>query len=355
MKRLILIVSVLALGGLATMAMAGDYHTGKLLVCSDCHVAHYSQAHGYSVGGTSVPMGGAGPYDNLLRNEPNELCLTCHDNNSIAPDVLGDNTGNTAGSLRQAGALNATGHGFGDAGYDQINGHTLWSTDVAPGGTFTNAVGLECINCHSQHGSATQYRNLLNRGIFGGPPSGTGTKSLTYAITTNDLTKDVFERNRNGYIESDIDFNEPTTTKSAYGAWCSACHTNFHGSGGAANMGGASGGFVLTNVSWKRHPTADVNIGGAKTDSMTFVSSLAQYASRGNKVKVMDSQGLWTGVPTDNTVSPSCFSCHKGHGNKNAFGLIFMSGTGTRSEQGDDGDGPSTLRSMCRQCHSQGA
>ena len=79
MKRLILLFAGLALGGLAAVAIAGDYHTGLQLVCSDCHVAHYSQQHGYNVGGTYAQMGGAGPHDDLLRNEPNDLCLTCHD------------------------------------------------------------------------------------------------------------------------------------------------------------------------------------------------------------------------------------------------------------------------------------
>jgi hypothetical protein len=114
-------------------------------------------------------------------------------------------------------------------------------------------------------------------------------------------------------------------------------------------MGGQAGGqgSAANAAPWKRHPVADVNIG---TPGATFISSLARYASLTNKVKVMDSQGLWTGTGTDNTLTPSCMSCHKGHGDKNAFGLIFMSGTGTRSEEGDGG----VYKDLCRQCHSQG-
>ncbi len=40
---------------------------------------------------------------------------------------------------------------------------------------------------------------------------------------------------------------------------------------------------------------------------------------------------------TDTELTPSCMSCHKSHGNQNAFGLIYMVGTGTVTEQGDDG------------------
>jgi hypothetical protein len=105
-----------------------------------------------------------------------------------------------------------------------------------------------------------------------------------------------------------------------------------------------------------------VNVGGAVTDSMTHVSSLAQYRAYyvkgdGHYPKVMDSQGLWTGAYNattrtgNNTLTPSCFSCHKGHGNKSAFGLIFMGGTAAPSEEGDGGD----YRLMCRGCHRQGA
>lgn len=348
MKRLILVLAISSLGGLATVAMAGEYHSGTSLICSDCHVAHYSQSHGYTSGGIVVPLGTAGPYEDLLRNDPNNLCLTCHDNQSFAPDVFGAN-GGIAGN-REAGGLNAVpADRANDVGYDEIDGHTLWSTATAPGGTFAGTApeGLECISCHAQHGQdPEQYRNLKTSTSTSNMFYG---KTLTYAVGTNDQTKDVFVRNITKYKESDVDFNEPDVTKSAYGAWCASCHVNFHGSGGDANMGGQSGGYTSTSpVPWVRHPTADVNIG--HTGSPTYVSSLTQFNSHTNRVKVMDSQGLWDGTTADNTVTPSCFSCHKAHGNQNGFGLIFMSGTGTRTEQGDGG----VYKDLCRQCHVQG-
>jgi len=344
MKRLTLALVVLALGGLAAVAMAGDFHAGTTLICSDCHIMHYSQSHGYTTTGTVFPpLGPAGPYADLLRDEVNDLCLACHDNQSWAPDVFG---ANITGNNRLAGGLNAIStHRANDAGYDNIDGHTLWSTATPPGsgGAYVpGAEGLECTNCHAQHGSTTQYRNLLTRGIFSGD-------TLNYAITTNDLTKDVYERSAASYAEADVDYNEPFTNRSRYAKWCGACHTNFHGSGGDANMGGASGGTGSSNAyPWKRHPVADVNIGQA---GVTHISSLARFTSLTNRVKVMDSQGLWNGTTADNTVTPSCFSCHKSHGNKNGFGLIFMKGTGTVTEEGDGG----VLKDLCRQCHSQGA
>jgi doubled CXXCH motif protein len=344
MKRLVIVAALGALCVFATAAVAGDYHNGTSLICSDCHVMHASQSHALTSGGFFVPVGVNGPYEGLLRNDVNDLCLTCHDNSSFAPDVFGANGG--VARVRNAGALNADPtKRTNDGGYDVIDGHTLWSTATAPGGTWSNADGLECINCHAQHGqTATQYRNLTTS------PGGISGKTVTYAAGTNDLTKDVFESVPNGYDQSQVNYNEPSTTASAYGAWCSGCHTYYHGSGGSVYMGGASGGVAGTTSNWLRHPTADVNIGWNTT--RTYYSSLSQFNGHTNRVKVMDSQGLWDASATDNTVTPSCFSCHKSHGNKNGFGLIFMSGTGTVTEEGDNGTRENDL---CKQCHTEGA
>ncbi|MGE5178810.1 MAG: cytochrome c3 family protein [Bacteroidota bacterium] len=348
MKRLVIVAALGALCVFATAAVAGDYHNGTSLICSDCHVMHGSQSHSLtSADGFFTPIGPNAPYEDLLRNDVNDLCLSCHDNQAFAPDVFGANGG--VARVRNAGGLSADpAHKSNDAGYDTFKGHTLWSTAIAPGGTFSATDGLECTNCHSQHGqNVTQYRNLQTS------TSATSqfyNKNITYAIGTNDLTKDVFERVANGYSIADVDYNEPSTTASAYGAWCSSCHTNYHGSGGSANMGGISGGVAGTTGAWLRHPTADVNIGWAPT--RTYYSSLSQFNGHTNRVKVMDSQGLWDGSATDNTVTPSCFSCHKSHGNKNGFGLIFMSGTGTVTEEGDSG---TRQNDLCKQCHTQGA
>ena len=345
MNRLVIVALVGALCAFATPAVAGDWHTGTSLICADCHVMHGSQDHGYTSGGLYVSVGPNAPYEFLLRNEVNDLCLTCHDNQSFAPDVFGANGG--VAMIRRGGGLNADpAHRTNDPGYDVIDGHTLWSTDVAPGGTYSNPAGLECVNCHSQHGNQpTQYRNLKGA-------------TLTYATGTNSPAtgagaKDVYQRVLRGYSDADIDYNEPVTTASAYGAFCMSCHTTFHGSGGSVNMGGASGGDPghdsgVANIPWDRHPTADVNIG---VGTRTFYSNLGQFNSHTNRVKVMDSQGLWNGTAGDNTVTPSCFSCHRSHGTKNGFGLIYMSGTGTVTEEGDDG---TTVKELCRQCHIQG-
>lgn len=365
MKRVIGLLCVFAVAILVPLAAtAGDYHRSASLVCADCHTMHFSQTHGYqgadsTVGAASgfaggfTPLGGAGPHAYLLRNEVNELCLTCHNGKTFAPDVVGPNANSY---VRMAGALNEVSDGV----LVQETGHTLGSTSSAPGSTpdwSAGTTGLECTNCHFPHGGAN-YRNLA------GNPGNYSTQSRTYAAITynagaapnyaglfpNDLTKDVYEHDGSlnqlatHYATANVDYNEPAATPalyagSAYAFFCKGCHSDFHGAQGGTEVGGTGG------QQWLRHPNAVANIGAVGGGHTTY----AQYtvAGKTNYVKTMSLSGVWPA--TDNT--PSCFSCHKSHGNENAFGLIYMKGTGTITEEGDNG---TTVKELCRQCHSQG-
>ena len=356
MKRVLGLLCVIAVAILVPMAaMAGDYHRSATLVCSDCHTMHFSQQHGYmgadsllgvgsSFPGGFTPLGGAGPHKYLLRNEVNELCLTCHDGQTFAPDVLGANTN---GYVRMAGALNSLVDGL----VVQQTGHTLGTEDPAPGSNpeWAAAEGLECANCHFPHGSAS-YRNLA------GNPGNYSTQGRTYATVTykqggaNDVTLDVWEHDATlgqlatHYAWTNTDFNEPAAAPvlyagGAYAFYCKGCHTDFHGTQGGPEVGGTGG------EAWLRHPSAVANIGAMGGGH----SSLTRYmvAGKTNYVKTMSLSGTWPAA--DNT--PSCFSCHKSHGNGNAFGLIYMAGTGTITEEGDNG---TTVKELCRQCHNQG-
>ena len=325
---------------LAGPSYAGLEHIGSRLICSDCHTMHYSMKHNYRGGPTDLVTDATGPFKGLLKASPNDLCLSCHDSTGFAPDVLTDPTDDYP---RQAGGLNRVGVA---GSYKNWMGHTMDSKDTAPGGTWSNAQrGLLCIDCHDKHGNVSQFRNLLTSNTPGDKFEG---KTVTFTYSqSNDLTKDVWLHdgfvNSNKYGVAGTEFNEPDPTRSRYGEWCGSCHGNFHGSGGSANMGGASGGDNGSSP-WKRHPTADVNI-GAHSDDM---SSLTTFQSHTNRVKVMSASGNWS---TGSDITPSCFSCHKAHGNKNAFGLIYMSGTGTVTEEGDTGG--QKMEDLCRQCHTQ--
>ncbi len=334
MKRFSLTVTLVMV--LATFAVAGDYHFGTSLVCSDCHVMHASQSHGYNADGTGIitPFD-ATPHEYLLRNDVNDLCLSCHDNQPFAPDVYGPNAN---GYVRAAGALNRV----GDA--TTATGHTLDATDYAPGSNppWNNPDGLECVDCHQPHGynpNGNAYRNLIY------DPGNVSYPGLivTYSTGTNDLGTDVYQVASGPlsthYAWDNVFFNEPDQTASAIADYCKGCHTDFHGAKGGPEVGGSTG------EGWLRHPAADADIGAVGGGH----SSLAVFAGHTNRVKVMSPTGVWDGSDAGST--PTCLTCHKAHGNNNPFGLIFMAGTGTVTEEGDDG---AQVRDLCKQCHVQG-
>lgn len=332
MKKSAILLALVAMVLAAPVALAGDFHRGVSLVCSDCHVMHYSQSHGYNADGGGIynPVGTAGPYPRLLRNDVNDLCLGCHDGASFAPDVL---EGHGNGYVRSAGALNRS----GAAPYSHATGHTLDSMDPAPGGSGVPPTeGLACTNCHGAH-SSTSYNSFRNLRRVGSSPNQT---VVDYSWTTNDLATDVYEVNGAGsglaahYGVDNVWYNEPDQTKSDYATFCKSCHTNFHGSSLDANMNDGS--------DWVRHPNADADFG---TGSM-----LTQYNTQTNKAKVLSNHVDKSVGYSDDT--PSCFSCHKSHGNANAFGLVYLTGAGTVTEQGDDVN--ANQRAVCKQCHTQG-
>jgi hypothetical protein len=339
---------------IAPAAWAGMYHVNTTLRCSDCHTMHASMAHKYgaaSAPGTAGTQGGdwlppGGPNMMLLKAaDQNTLCLQCHDGKSFAPDVLGAHTN---GYVRQGGALtNGNKLAEGAAPYERWKGHTLdaFRTQVPPGGGA--GVILMCTSCHNAHGS-DNFRN-----IDGFSDGGAGSTPISYALGTNDTKKDVFLRSwtqgdlAGNYGVDSTDFNQPDTTRSAYGEFCQSCHFKFHGAATDSTISRA-GAFI-------RHPTAGVSI-GANTAHQG--SSLAQFGSKAFRVKVMSASGDWG--PTGSawslppaTLTPSCFSCHKAHGNQNGYGLIYLDGSGPLTEEGDTAGVAAQERSLCTQCHVQ--
>ena len=332
----------------ASGALAGDYHSGLSLKCQDCHVMHFSQTHGYNPDGTGNTTGlGAAPHGYLLRNEINDLCLSCHDGVGWAPDVF-EAHGN--GYVRQAGALNEVG---GNGLYPPPTGHTLGSTDAPPGYVGDPwAETLNCVNCHAAHGGGLGGNSYRNLGGFGTVPGSFAAISYSRGDVemANDLTKWVYEDASGGvtnahYGAGSITFNEPDPAGSAYADLCQACHTDFHGAVGGSEVGGSG----LPPEHFIRHPNQEVEIGAIGGGH----SRIDIFGNRVNQVHVMSPAGLRAGnyTPSDLDLTPSCMSCHKGHGNQNAFGLIQMAGTGAITEEGDDGV---ELRALCKQCHTQG-
>jgi hypothetical protein len=370
-------LAIYALALCTGYAFAADYHYKASLICADCHSMHASAQHGLDGGAPPVLNG---PTEKLLKGSSvNDTCLACHEGQATIPDVLGANTGT---HVRQAGALPT-----GSAPYQDWKGHTLGSTATPPGSDgqyWTSSHGLECSDCHMQHGPSTsgasteynaafgQYRMLRNKPSTAKIPDGVTSSHpntpVTYAVTTNDLTKDVFEENAPSalsttghdnpaehYAASNVNFNEPSPTSSAYANWCKDCHWKFHDAKGLTSE---VGGDPATNHEWHRHPNADVNIGQQSTHGHSTIATFATRSGGGKDVwvKVMDPAGKWEySTATDAATAgytPSCFSCHKAHGNQNAFGLINAKyNGGTLTEEGTEGG---EHRDLCRQCHVQG-
>src|SRR6185369_9604439 len=169
MRKLTIILTVLlAVAALPLMAQS-NYHYNENMNCSDCHSMHAS-AHNNLTDGSAITTPNAGaspnrainPYypapnpgpgrEALLKND--DVCSTCHKDQTFAPDVFGDNVNSY---IRSAGGVRE-----GVVG----GGHKIGSTLAAPGhktdviNYFPAGSELECVSCHSPHGSAN-FRNLI--------------------------------------------------------------------------------------------------------------------------------------------------------------------------------------------------
>lgn len=316
-----------ALAFLGTPAEAGLYHTRDTGSCQDCHKSGAAGQGPVLVASLIAPTPRQTSFAPM---DVNRTCLECHNGRGGNADGSSVLSGPDGTLVRQAGFLN------GPGGIEHT-GHTLGSTQRAPGGTWTpGPQGLTCTHCHDPHGDNGQYRNLVLR-----PGTATEDRRVTFVLgPTNDLRKDVwigsgpFDAEK--YDARVIRFNQPQSGRSAYGEWCQGCHTAFHGPAGSPNMGGVNG--------WTRHPTSDARIGGGPRQH----SSFTRFAGLANRVPTMSASGSWPA--TDNT--PSCMSCHKAHGNGNPFGLLFTAGRGHLTESGDS-EGKSQT-DLCHQCHTQG-
>ena len=327
--------SILVVFGLTSLALAGDFHTTTSLVCSDCHVMHYSETHTFTGAATPDPLlAPGGPFPRLLKNSQSQLCLACHDGKIDAPDVRGSNTGIF---IRAAGQLTVSGDG------NEGTGHTIGSAAAPPGGTWSNP-GFQCIHCHDKHGNG-YYRNLL-------PNPGTSTgKTVTYmtgsaytgTAAIQQLAKTPLSTH---YAASNILYRQSQASSTNFGLseWCGGCHGDFHGAGGASNIGGSPSGD--TGISrWLRHPTRDVTM--AEGVANRHVDTTHWFSSLLSRVPVVSPNGTIPGTASGSDNEVFCGSCHKAHGSQHLIGLIFDNETTVTAEDG------TSLNQTCQQCHYQ--
>jgi len=327
-------VLAIAVGLLAT-AQAGDFHLAGSLVCSDCHVMHYSQTHSYDGGLAADPLlAPGGPFPKLLKNAQSQLCLACHDGKSNAPDVRGANTGTY---VRAAGQLNILGDGF------EATGHTMGSTDIPPGGGW-NSGGLDCSHCHATHGNS-YYRNLL-------PNPGTATgRTVTYSTGTTYTGTVAIQQVAKSpmtthYAAANIKYRQTLVGSTDFGLaeWCGGCHGDYHGAGGTANMGGSPSGDTGP-LPWLRHPSRDVVMSEAVANR--HVDANHWFSTFASRVPVVSPTDTIPGTASGSDNEVFCGSCHKAHGSPFRKALIFDNETTAVAEDG------TSLNQTCQQCHVQ--
>jgi predicted CXXCH cytochrome family protein len=307
--RLLVCGLLLALLSLrSTPSPAGEYHVGATLYCGDCHNAS------------------AGTIAGPLKASPNRVCLSCHDGQPGIPDVMGSDV-NAGHGPRQAGGLPS-----GEPGYGPGRGHLLESQGPPPGGAWPSGeTQLQCVSCHAAHGNGN-YRNLGGR--LSQPPR---VSYVTSTVPTNavDVRIDlaavppVGERVAAGfYSATRTYFNRPSTSGSGYGAFCATCHRAFASAG--------------VRSPFRLHPVETVGLSPAMA---------LRYNRSANKLQLLAPSNASSTV-YGASASLSCMTCHRAHGNRNPFAMLFMKPTGVVTEQGVE---DAVLRDLCVQCHPVGS
>ena len=317
------------------------YHNGATLLCSDCHSTHFSESHGFNGGAVSTTaaldgnwLPATGPNAYLLKASSSTLlCLSCHDGQTFAPDVVGTDTNSL--TQRSAGF-------FGNMDVPNFRGHNLASASLGKpgssdlcnrchfGGTMATA-RVQCIDCHNPHGNAS-FRNLWWASDPGGEPPILA--SIRAGMTG-------LQR----YEAANVAYPAPTG-----GGWvevtnmCIDCHHTFFAPWYTDN-GGGPGGFSP----YHRHPGTNtessgsypVNRSGAHTDAANWVSGSAGFAVPRLPFTAPGANNFASAslVAPNNEVF--CLSCHKAHGSENPFSLRWDYGART-----------TTGAAGCQQCHN---
>lgn len=369
MRKLAIVLALLALAAFPAFAATDNYHYNSTMKCSDCHSMH---ASAHEIDGTAVtsPVGtstrkamyfpaSTAPQPHLLKAV--NVCKSCHDAQTFAPDVIGGNTNTynrSAGGVHELAAIpaGAGGHVIGSTARPQ--GYLSTAAVTGNGGYYSANQPLECYSCHSPHGG-TAFRNLgpykMLSAIGAGADAVLPTVSKTPGfVTTTDVTIlgadaydfqsvdpmiDYYGRNNVVFANNQAVTFNGTTASNRMDQFCGVCHGAFHGGSKTADTT-----TVSNSTDFVRHPTSTVLIGALPTATVAGYNALVaqQFAN----LKVYQA----TATATSTTDSPGCLSCHKAHGNSNPFALVYPGNAAADTTE----IGAGTYKSLCKTCHSVG-
>lgn len=308
------------------------FHSSADLVCSDCHIVHASQAHGYADGSTPpptviIPYAGVANRNLLRTADPVDLCLTCHDGRNFAPDVLSADanglTQRSAGSFDAPEVVNPMGHDLG-RGLPREGWDLCFRCHFSSG----DQMKVTCIDCHNPHGNGIA-RNLQ----WASDPGATPQLGLFSNPGATGMSR--YEQENVSYGAVSGDLYEPSNM-------CLDCHHIFSGQSyiDAGNDG-----------IHERHPTFD--------SERSSPNSIRQGEARGSTVPAHWEGGSGSGFQGTSRVRPVvpqaggylaarlidadengvfCLSCHRAHGSDQPFGLVFPASGGANAPG-------------CDQCH----
>ncbi|MGA1864336.1 MAG: hypothetical protein ACMUHX_04675, partial [bacterium] len=322
------------------IALAGE--CSENLLCSDCHTIHYSQD-----GIVPAEWGKEGPYETLLKDIVNDLCLMCHDGfDPNAPNVMGENR-----YIPNAGSFSS---------FDPNRRHSLGTQDEPPGydGEW-NEGPLTCVSCHNppcniSHGDKKYYRNLKTN------PGSASDITVTYETSEVYSGEAAIQQLidtpiKEKYKVSNIKHRQ-SESGSNYGlsAWCAGCHMDFYGAGGDVNMGGSTSGDTRGNTfdTWIRHPTKGITLSEGVTNGHidgTAENGLGYWWSSNilSRPPYISPSG-YIGSKSSSDNETGCISCHKAHGSDKLYCLIF-----DNPETPDLEDGVRMVET-CQACHLTG-
>ena len=300
------------------------FHDTAKLVCNKCHTMHYSEdgtdpimaAQASNVSGVSPVTGGPNPHL-LYYASITDLCLACH-----SGDVGADIDGETAwsvysatvptpgGDFAESNGVGITGNGHNPyytsstittsfIGADEVTGKEL----TPPGNDGQVLAKWTCTSCHSAHGGSSEcfeYRNLklvVNNG------DGSDTDDVDVDSTIGSDNNDEADPPNGSQYNVYRNF-APTDYSTKFGAWCGACHGEFHGDE-------TNDLDIYTGGNWVRHPTAYAigDLGGTGKNYSGIYDPLVPL--------VAGPSDTWTPGGTSDAVDGDeevfCLSCHKAH------------------------------------------